>query len=205
MNTLTKAVVQGAACGLMIGAVLLVGGLVWHPATVADVVRARRFEMVDTAGNVRARLEDFSGLGPQLALNDDKGQLRATLGSGPGGSVALRLRDAKGQGRAVLSLVSDGPTLSMRDPEGREQVGLFTSSNGQSSLLMQDAAGKWRATLGLDDGGMPHLTLSDAAGTARAVLGPTSLEAAKTGEIRTRPESSLVLFDKDGRVMWQAP
>ena len=34
MNVLTKAAVQGAACGLMIGVVLLVGGQTWRPATV---------------------------------------------------------------------------------------------------------------------------------------------------------------------------
>lgn len=38
MNALTRAAVQGAACALMIGAVLLVGGRVWRPATL----RSRR-------------------------------------------------------------------------------------------------------------------------------------------------------------------
>lgn len=213
MNTLTKATVQGAACGLMMGVVLLAGWRVWRPATmgspataVADVVRARKFEMVDTAGKVRARLEDFSG--PQLALSDDKGQLRVTLGSGPGGSVALHLRDEQGQGRVVLSFISGlsgGPSLSLRDSEGKEQAGLYTFSRGQPSLFMQDGAGKWRAALGLDGGGRPSLTLSDAAGNPRAVLGVTSTVTIKTGQTTTRPESSLVLFDKDGKVMWQAP
>ena len=39
----------------------------------------------------------------------------------------------------------------------------------------------------------------------RAVLGSTSLELIKTGTIEKRPESSLVLFDKDGKVIWQTP
>jgi hypothetical protein len=39
----------------------------------------------------------------------------------------------------------------------------------------------------------------------RAVLGNTSLETTRTGSIESRPLSSLVLFDKDGKVLWNAP
>jgi hypothetical protein len=124
MNTLAKAVVQGAACGLMIGVVLLVGGRVWHPATVAaqskqqavaDVVRARSFEVVDAAGKVTA-----------------------TLGVLPGGTS-------------------------------------------------------------------PALLLWDTAGNLRVTLGPIAYADLKTGAIINRPESSLLLFDKDRKVLWQAP
>jgi len=52
MKALTKAAVQGAACGFVIGAVLLVGQHVWHPVTaaaeapgVAEVVKAQHFEI----------------------------------------------------------------------------------------------------------------------------------------------------------------
>jgi len=30
-------------------------------------------------------------------------------------------------------------------------------------------------------------------------------ETIKTEEVKMRPDSWLVLFDKDGKVMWQAP
>jgi len=42
-------------------------------------------------------------------------------------------------------------------------------------------------------------------GELRATLGATSLETTRTGEVRKRAESSLVLFDKEGKVMWRAP
>jgi hypothetical protein len=40
---------------------------------------------------------------------------------------------------------------------------------------------------------------------ARAVLGHTALEATATGTVEQRPASSLVLFDKDGKVIWKVP
>ena len=65
MNALTKAAVQGAACGLMIGVVLLVGACMSRPqaaatqpkeADVSGVVRARSLEIVDAGGKVRLHL-----------------------------------------------------------------------------------------------------------------------------------------------------
>ncbi len=40
---------------------------------------------------------------------------------------------------------------------------------------------------------------------SRAVLGHTTLENPRTGVKEQRPPSSLVLFDKDGKVIWKAP
>ena len=42
-------------------------------------------------------------------------------------------------------------------------------------------------------------------GELRAALGATELETIGTGEVAKRAESSLVLSDKEGKVMWQAP
>jgi len=39
----------------------------------------------------------------------------------------------------------------------------------------------------------------------RAVLGSINLDVIATGEIQKRPESSLVLFGKDGKVVYSAP
>ena len=144
MNVWAKAAVQGAACGLMIGVVLLVGGRVWRPATVAAqapvvpaVMKAQRFELVDAAGKLRALL--------------------------------------------------------------------WLPLSGAPGLDLLDGTGAMRASLSLSPDGSPKLDLSDATGKRRAVLGAANLEAAKTGEETKRSESSLVLFDKDGKVIWQAP
>jgi hypothetical protein len=34
---------------------------------------------------------------------------------------------------------------------------------------------------------------------------PPDLETTRRGSVETRPSSSLVLFDKDGKVIWSAP
>lgn len=49
------------------------------------------------------------------------------------------------------------------------------------------------------------LYLMDESGTTRAVLGHTKIERPATGVIEQLPASSLVLFDKEAKVVWKAP
>jgi len=49
------------------------------------------------------------------------------------------------------------------------------------------------------------INISDDKGNTRAVLGTVDLKVTDTGETRKRPESSLVLFGKDGKVIYKAP
>jgi hypothetical protein len=53
--------------------------------------------------------------------------------------------------------------------------------------------------------GGPSLVLHDENEKTRAVLGHTALEATATGTVEQRPTSSLVLFDRDGKVIWSVP
>jgi len=184
MNPWAKAAVQGAACGLVFGAVVLIGGRLWQPQVpaVAEEVRARRFEVVDDAGKLRALLAVRPDGGPGLVLYDAAETNRAILFERENGEAYLGLCDAAGTTRASLSVTKDS----------------------QPGLDLYDAAGKVRARLTLA-GGSPVLALADAAGNERATLGSTILEVVKTGEERRRAESSLVLFDKDGKVMWKVP
>ncbi len=68
-----------------------------------------------------------------------------------------------------------------------------------------DSQGKVCAALGLKSDGTSALALRDKDGKGRAVLGTTELETIRTGESGKTAESSLVLFDKDGKGLWQAP
>jgi hypothetical protein len=47
--------------------------------------------------------------------------------------------------------------------------------------------------------------LGDEKGLVRAMLGTTELEAARTGSTERRAEASLVLFDREGTVLWSLP
>jgi len=205
MKAWTRAAVQGAACGLVLGAVLLVGRRMWQPPTAAaegsavpDVVRARSFELVDKERGVVASLAQYAGfptltmrgynfeahLYPQgLDLRGPDGVETFLMG---GGAPGLALRDSAGELRAALTVALPGgdPTLRLWDSAGELRVAL-------------DVAGP---------GGGPALSLWDCAGELRAAVGTTPvLETIKTGETTTRPESSLVLFDKNGKVLWRAP
>lgn len=119
----------------------------------------------------------------QLVIVDQYGKIRARLGCAPNGSVGLSLWDAEGKVRAGLGLLSDG----------------------SPHLSLADAKGKLRAALAVlpDEG--PSLSLLDANGKVRAVLGACTLETKVIGVEERRPESSLVLFDRDGWVVWKAP
>ena len=199
--------------------------------TAPEVIRAQRFELVDAEGRVRIemsiaglsgqapgiRLLDEKGTGraglvlfrdgrPGLALSDEKGAVRAGLGLLRDGRPIMTLSDEKGEARAALSLLSDGsPILWLRDEKGKLRATLAVFPDGNPILGLYDEKGKSRATLGLLRDGGPSLTFCDEKGRSRAELGVSSLETIRTGAVEKRAESSLVLFDKDGKVLWAAP
>jgi hypothetical protein len=53
--------------------------------------------------------------------------------------------------------------------------------------------------------GSPALAFFDAEQRRRAVLGVADLQTVTTGATTKTGPSSLVLFDKDGKVIWRAP
>ena len=79
--------------------------------------------------------------------------------------------------------------------------------DGAPRLALSDAAGKSRLRLSVRaEDGKPLLGLSDEHGTTRAVLGSTSLvETTKPSAAEQTAESSLVLFDEDGKVLSKLP
>jgi hypothetical protein len=169
----------------------------------------------------------------ELVIRGGDGAIRARLGftpqeAGPvGGSLALRLFDGEGKIRAGLAVLKDGsvslflngklgsvsgrveadgsPSLALIDKNSVDRAKLGLDKDGSTSLSFTDAERSPRAVLELDASGSPRLSFNDELHRARAVLGSTSLEAPATGEASSRPTSSLVLFDKDGKVIWSAP
>jgi hypothetical protein len=132
MKPWTKAAVQGAACGLVLGMVVLTGGRLWQPqvaaaqakqAAVPDVVRARSFEVVDAAGKPRAGLDVLSDGRSGLQLHDAAENPRAALVLTQDGSTSLRLADKAGTERAVLG-VSSLKTVETREVRVRPESSL---------------------------------------------------------------------------------
>jgi hypothetical protein len=235
MNPFGRVAVQGAACGLMIGATLLIGGRVWNPAAeaaqdkqpaVADVVKARSFEVVDASGKMRATL-GMGGGTVALGLADARGDMRAALtvvsdgtvslslfdapyqtrahlSMAPEKSVGLVLCDVKGKQRAFLGLVADGtPTLGLLDAAENARASVTLTRNGFPVMDLSDATGRTRFAVGVANG--PGLGLFDAAGNMRAAIGAVLPGRMKSREPNARPESSLALFGENGNVIWKAP
>ncbi len=115
----------------------------------------------------------------------------------------LELVDDSGRMRGVFTVNDIGPSLILADSEGRTR-GYFGLDYKGPFLYLADAGGKTRGEFRLTDRG-PSLGLWDKEGTERAMLGVESLQPVRSGEPNNREESSLVLFDIQGREMLQLP
>jgi len=105
----------------------------------------------------------------------------------------------------LLGVSPDGaPCLALCGEAGKGRAALMVLPDGSPSLALFDETGKGRLELGVGDGS-PSLTLLDKDETTRAVLGATSTKTLATGVVHQRPESSLVLLDKDSKVVWSVP
>lgn len=171
-----------------------------------DVVRARRFELVDAEGRMRAALGFLVTGDPALRLFDAAGNTQAQLSVDDEGNLALVLCDAAEKPRASLMVLDDGvPGLFLYDAAGEEQAQLSVPADGGPGLWLRGAAGGTRALLCVPADGGPALRLYDAKGTGRATIGYCKTIQEKTGRETTFPESTITLFGEDGHVQWQAP
>src|SRR5712692_8737214 len=186
------------------------------------VLQAEKFEVVDRDGKLRAVLGTDPSGSVNLLLYDRAGKQGAgQFGMLPNGNSGLLLYDQAGKIRATLQLLDGEPSLDLSGKDEKPRVQLFTT-DGEPRLRLLDQAGKLRAALGIFDGepglsfldkegkqrvmlfttdGEPRLELLDKNEEIRAILGYTEL-ALRTGSTEKRAVSSLVLLDKDGKVLW---
>jgi len=115
----------------------------------------------------------------EFVLVDERGTMRAMLGMG--GEPVLILADEKGLTRAMLTVnANGGGSLFLHDKNNRTRIGLSAGEKG-SMLFLNDENENHRAVFGVAE----TVTLD--------------------GKTITYPESSLLLFGPDGKVIWQAP
>jgi hypothetical protein len=113
------------------------------------------------------------------------------------------LEDANGKARAGLGFFLGGsPRLTLTDEYGKTRAWLLENQNS-TTLLLADPNGKERAELRVDNDG-PALILKDAEGNVRAIFG-VSQTRTPDGRTTKYPESSMILFGPDGKVIWLAP
>jgi len=187
-----------------------------------EVIIAEEFRLVDESGKTRVVL----GTGPAGTTNgvwvydEDGNNVCASLGVHENGEPFLGLINIK-----KLSLcVADSQLLSFTGTEGKVSIGTLGSAslsigssagnsiklelsreNKEASVILFGKDFKTRAALVLESDGSPSLKLYDRDGMIRSALGSAEIEIIRTGEARKKSESSLLLFDKDGKVIWSAP
>ncbi len=93
------------------------------------------------------------------------------------------------------------------DGTGKERASLVADTAGSVFLVMFDAAGKTRANLSVSNDG-PSLVFYDPSGQARMALGSTTLVGSHVndnGVAERAPSSSIVLFDRAGKLLFRTP
>jgi hypothetical protein len=131
----------------------------------------------------------------KFILRDSSGNMRAELSMSAGGSGPALYLYHKGER-------PDNPphAIDLEVLDQHSQVGPAITRIG-----LRDGKGQMLAKLEVSSGGQVALTLRDEQFKDRAVVGSVALQQTKTGSTEARPPSSLVLFDKEGRVIWKVP
>lgn len=178
------------------------------PST-SDVLRAKRFELVDSAGGVRgifgtnagspflwlidssSEKDDASVTGnePLIGLLDASGKARGVLGLS-GGEMRLAICDADGKTRSLFGVIDAEPALVLCDAAGRTR-GQFSISKGDPRFDMWDTYGKLRQSFGLAKN-EPVMLFGDSETQRRGMLGMLGGEPA------------LMLLDQTGAITWSA-
>lgn len=181
----------------------------------------------DRHGTLRANLTQE---GEEIAfqLYDDDSNKRGKWGITSDGTIALAMAGeretsngswlAKADGSSRLCFSdSGGPRMSFGvDSNGTPMMALFhakakpaglwtASPDGSTSLCLSDKSGKKRGEWGVRSDGSEAFWLSDTAGKARLVLGCTELVVPRTGLTEKTPESTITLFDRNQKVIFQIP
>ena len=201
---------RGGLAVLLAGACLFAMG----QARPAGALGAQSFVLRDASGGKRAELvleseSPRSSPSPTLRFFDDKGNqtlflssTRIELAGQSELGTNILLDDAKGVARADLGLFGDQSFVLLNDAKGTPRVRVDLD-HGQPKVDLQDAQEIPRVGMAIVQN-EPTIGLDDTNGFS-AVLGSTSLVTAGTGQERLTPAASLILFGKDGNVLFAAP
>ena len=128
----------------------------------------------------------------------------------PRNTPALRTEDPlaeRAQGRQTVEDEVRAHQIILVDWNGKERASLVADNAGSVFLVMSDGSGKARVNLSVSNDG-PTLTFLDPAGQARTILGSTTAVPSHVndnGIAELAPPSSIVLFDKQGKLLFRTP
>ena len=93
------------------------------------------------------------------------------------------------------------------DGKGNERASLVADDAGSVFLVMFDSKGKTRSQLSVSNDG-PSLIFYDASGQPRLIAGSTTSVGSHVNEngiAEKAPASSIIIFDKAGKLLWREP
>jgi hypothetical protein len=201
---------RGGLAALVCAASLIAMG----QARPNHAVEAQNYILTDASGHKRAELalessSPVSSPSATLQFFDEKGDqtlflspTRLELGGQSDQGKNIVLDDAKGVARANLGLAGEQSFVLLNDAKGVPRLRVDLDGD-KPFIVLQDAKEVPRLGLSLLDN-EPMIGLSDTEGF-EAVLGNTSLITTSTGQHHQTSAASLVLFGKDGTVLWSAP
>jgi len=110
----------------------------------AEVLRAKRFELVDSGGKTRCVIETTKDDAAIVKLLDKRGNELASLSSSPDGNSLLHLAGPDGFPRASMGCDAAGDrtaSLSLTDATGKSAVDIVTQQ-GKYTLKMRSSDGR---------------------------------------------------------------
>ncbi len=128
----------------------------------------------------------------------------------PRNTPALRAEDPlpeRSQARPSVEDEVRAHRIILVDDKGRERASLVSDNTGSIFLVMTDKAGKARVNLSINNDG-PALTFFDPSGQPRTILGSTTAVPSHVndnGIAELAPPSSIVLFDRQGKLLFRTP
>ena len=93
------------------------------------------------------------------------------------------------------------------DSNNKERASLVTDGAGSVFFVLFDKDEKARADVSVTPYG-PSINFYDPNGKARTIIGSTnavSSHIVNAGIVERNPPSSIVLFDKEGKLLWRTP
>ena len=170
--------------------------------TVPDVIRAKKFEVVNDEGKVLAGLgqgtygsfltlrnrseEVFAllytdGDGSVLSIYNKDGKRGAAILANANGGV-VNVANKEGKSVAVVAANADGGVLSIDNTEGKPVVEISANAIGMGRLIVRNTDGKPVAALFAGSDGMGRLSVRNKDGNPVALL---SANADGDGEMKT--------------------
>jgi hypothetical protein len=176
---------------LLLWSVLGLAGILIIPLFFETTAFRARAQSAGVAKEIHAK---------SFILEDENGNMRAELTMGVSGS-GLTLYNENGLPLIILAANKGLPSLSLSDEKLRLRA-LLVAGNQGGNLQLLDENQHSRILLGVLKRG-PSLLLYDEKGNERFKAGMAETVSPE-GKTITYPESSLILFGPDGRVIWSA-